>query len=82
MAGQSRIGIERPQQFEAFCRAVHHGGRNRVIQYHQGTGRDAFQQFVQCKDLGPIRLLSSCRLVMDCGNCRLQLIETYRSLRE
>jgi hypothetical protein len=71
MLGKPTVAIERLEQFETFRRAVYHGGCNCMIECHHGAGRHAFQQFVQGKDLRPIRVFSSCRFVMNRSHRRL-----------
>ena len=71
MLGKPTVAIERLEQFETFRRAVYHGSRNCMIEGDHGTGKHAFQQFVQRKNLRPIRVFRSCRFVMNCSDRRL-----------
>jgi hypothetical protein len=71
VTGKPAVVIERSQKFETFRRTVYHRGGNCMIERDHGAGGYSLQQFVQRKDLWPIRVFHSCGLVMNGSNRRL-----------
>ena len=65
MACNSRIGVERSEQFQTPERAMHGGCGNGVIQDHHGIVGNAFQDFVERQDLRPIGIPGSGRFVVN-----------------
>src|SRR5215813_594797 len=82
MTCDARIAVESPNQFEALGRAVHHSGRDCVIESDHGTRGDSFQQLVESCDLWPVSLLYGRSFVVNRGNRRLNLVQARGCLRQ
>ena len=74
------VVVERVQQLEAGPRALHHRDRDGAVECDHRVGSDAFEERVEGEDLWPVGALRAGRLVVDCGDGRLELVGPERRL--
>src|SRR5262249_7362158 len=78
MAGDAIIVVERAQKLESSWRAFTHCHRDGAVEGDHRVRRDSLEEPVESKDLGPIGVLCPGRLVMDRGDCCLELVGAKR----
>ena len=79
VAGHPGVRLERGEQLEPCRWAAHHRHGDGPIEGHHRVRGDRLERLVQHEDLGPVRVLGAPCLVMDCRDCRLELVGPGRS---
>jgi len=82
LGGNTRVVIERLQQVKALARAVHHGDGDGVVECNHRVIGYTLQLLIERENLRPVRVLGPRCFVVNRGNCCLELICTYPSLRQ
>src|SRR5262249_18881099 len=71
VAGDAAIAVKPAQELEPGVRAAHHRKRDGAVEGDHRVRRDALEERVKGKDLGPVGVLRAGRFIVDRGDGRL-----------